>query len=727
MVDKLQGDVERVTYHNAETGFSVLRVRVLGRGELVTVVGTATSVSAGERVEAQGSWVFDRQHGHQFKSEELTTSHPASAAGIERYLASGAVRSVGPKLAERIVAAYRDQALHVLEETPHLLLNVKGIGEARLQRISKSWEEQKEVRKLILFLTEYGIASRRAIRIYRTYGHEAIAKIKQNPYQLADEVRGIGFKTADELAGRLGLDPNSPERARAAVRFALHELATQGHTGSPESVLLTAAAELIEVDEGILQSAVNEVVQRGAVVREMIDGEPWLYLTHLHRAEQGIADAVGRIRQAEPHPLPAIDTERAVAWVQGEAGIQLAPAQQEAIRAACRSKFLVVTGGPGVGKTTLVRSILDIFEARGLDCVLAAPTGRASKRLTETTGRPAKTVHRLLEFDPALGEFHRNEFRPLEGDLFIFDETSMLDVVLGQVLLRAIPPSGCVVLVGDVEQLPSVGPGTVLRDLIDSDTVPVVRLTQVFRQASESNIIAAANAINTGALPEKPYTEELSDFYFVEVAEPEAICDMITRLVTERIPDRFQLDPRRDIQVLTPMNRSVLGARHLNQVLQRSLTGDTEVPEVERFGWSFRVGDRVIQNENNYDRDVFNGDLGLIEKINRIEQTVTVSFDGDLKTYDFGDLDELSLAYVLTIHKSQGSEFPCVVIPLHTQHFVMLQRNLLYTAVTRGKQLVVIVGTSRALRMAVDRADPAGRRGNLKLRLQRWSGEAEVL
>ena len=707
MPENLTGLIERVTFHNPENGFAVLRVKVKGRKDLVTVTGSTTSVTAGEHVEANGRWVIDRQHGQQFKAEELKTTHPASAQGIEKYLASGAIRSIGPKLAAKIVAVYHERTLEIFEKAPDFLLHVKGIGAERLKRICQSWEEQKEVRKLMLFLTEHGITSGRAVRIYRTYGHEAIAKIKANPYQLADDIRGIGFKTADELAATLGIDRNSPYRVRAAVLFTLQELAGDGHCGFPESGVVEQTTKLVEIDTQIVEAAVQAAVQDRSVIREDVAGEPWLYLAGLHRAEVGLAKSVRRIASARPHPLPRFDVDKAIAWVEQRLNIQLAVAQKEAIRQACQHKLLIITGGPGVGKTTLVRSILEIFTAKEMKCVLTAPTGRAAKRLAETTGRTAKTVHRLLEFDPVTGEFKKDQQHPLTGDLFVLDETSMVDVVLGHQFLRAVPQEACVILVGDVDQLPSVGPGSVLADLISSNVVPVVRLTEIFRQASQGQIVTAAYAINHGQMPQLSAPEALTDFYFVEADEPEEIQDLLVRLVKERIPTRFGFDPKADIQVLAPMNRSLLGARNLNQVLQTALNPGDNGPEVQRFGWTFRIGDRVIQTENNYNRDVFNGDLGVIEKINRIEQMMAVDFEGRTVEYDFGDLDELSLAYVLSIHKSQGSEFPCVVIPLHTQHYLMLQRNLLYTAVTRGKKLVVMVGPRKRWEWPCDGSTPA--------------------
>ena len=717
MPETLNGLIERITYHNPENGFAVLKVKVKARQDLVTVVGNTTSVTAGEHLEATGRWVVDRDHGQQFKADELKTAHPASAEGIEKYLASGAIRSIGPKLATKIVGIYKDRTLEIFDKAPDFLLHIKGIGKERLKRIRQSWQEQKEVRKIMLFLAEHGISSGRAVRIYRIYGQESIAKIKENPYQLADDIRGIGFKTADELAAKLGIDRNSPYRARAAVQYSLQELASQGHVGCPEPGVVDHTTKLVEIDQLIVEEAVRAAVAEKAVIRETIDGEPWLYLTALHRAEVGLAQSVHRIAVATPHPLPQIDVEKAIAWVERRLSIKLAAGQQEAIRQATQHKMLVITGGPGVGKTTLVRSILEVFTAKRLKCVLAAPTGRAAKRLAETTGQTAKTVHRLLEFDPVTGEFKRNQKNPLKGDLLVLDEVSMVDVVLGHQFFRAVPSDACVILVGDVDQLPSVGPGSVLADLISSGVVPVVRLTEIFRQAAESQIVTAAYAINQGRMPNLKTPEGLGDFYFIEAAEPEAIQDLIVRLVKERVPKRFGLDPKTDIQVLSPMNRSLLGARNLNQVLQQALNPGDGGPEIQRFGWTFRIGDRVIQTENDYNRDVFNGDLGVVEKINRIEQDMVVNFEGRQVEYDFGDLDELALAYVLSIHKSQGSEFPCVVIPVHTQHYMMLQRNLLYTAVTRGKKLVVLVGTKKALGMAVRRQDTARRYTALRGRL----------
>ena len=724
-MEKLSGLIERITFHNPDNGFTVLRVAVRGQSIPVTVVGNMVMVNAGEHLEAAGQWTTDRAHGRQFRAESIKTSHPVTAEGIERYLASGAVRSVGPKLAERIVALYKDKTFDIIENYPEMLLHLRGIGAEKLKKIRASWQEQKHVREIILFLNQHGIGSARANRIYRLYGEQAIEIVRENPYQLADDIRGIGFQTADDLGRSLGLNPQSIHRARAAVRYMMKELSfKQGHVGVPETDVLSQAEQLVSIDRRILESAIAEEIDTKRLIREQCDGEDWLFLEELHRAESQLADSIARISGTPGHPLPRINLEKAMTWVQEKLDIALARGQQQALRAACRDRLVVITGGPGVGKTTLVRSLLEIFAAKQLRCVLAASTGRAAKRLSETTGRPAKTLHRLLEFDPINGGFQRQASRTLPGDIFIIDECSMIDVRLADHFFQAVPPQACVVMVGDVDQLPSVGPGRVLADLIESRLVKVARLTEIFRQAQTSRIVSAAHAINEGILPdlESP-TSGVTDFYFSPSETPEAVENMIVRLIQDRIPKRFGFDPMTDVQVLTPMNGSKLGARNLNQVLQNALNPKrSSSKEVMRFGVTYREGDRVIQTENNYNREVFNGDVGRVQRIDPTEQELIVRFENREVTYEFAALDELSLAYVLTIHKSQGSEYPCVILPVHTQHFVMLRRNLLYTGITRGKQLVILVGTKQAIEIAVSRSESHHRHTTLRSRLQRLIG-----
>jgi exodeoxyribonuclease V alpha subunit len=716
MAEALTGIIERVTFHNADNGFAVLRVQANGRMGLVTVVGHLAHALAGEYIEANGAWVHDRDHGLQFKADQLRTTPPQTLQGIEKYLSSGLIKGIGPHYAHKIVEVFGKRTLAIIDESPSFLQEIKGLGPRRIQRIRQSWQEQKAVRAIMLFLQEHGVGTARAVRIYRTYGEQAIELVRANPYRLASDIWGIGFKTADELAGRLGIDRASPLRARAALRYVLQEQSNEGHVGFPETGVIAQTAALTQIDSAIVQEAVEHERAAGELVREPMGEEPWLYLKPLFLAEVGVARSLHRLREAA-HPLPPIALEAALAWVEKKIGLELAASQRDAIRQATTCPVLVITGGPGVGKTTLVRGILEIFAAKGLRCALCAPTGRAAKRLCETTGCEARTIHRLLEFDPALGGFRRDRHTPLGCDLLVVDEVSMVDVVLMNQLLRAVSPGTCLILVGDVDQLPSVGPGTVLRDILASGAVPVVRLTEIFRQAGQSWIVRAAHAVNHGELPESAPAEQ-GDFYFIEADTPQVILDRIVTLVRERIPARFGLDGLRDIQVLTPMNRSELGARNLNAKLQEVLNPPSGAAEVQRFGWTFRVGDKVLQTVNDYQKEVFNGDIGRISRIEEVDQELTVDYDGRAVVYDFGELDEVALAFALTIHKSQGSEYSAVVIPLHTQHFLMLQRNLLYTGITRGKKLVVLVGHRKALTLAVQRQETARRYSALSRRLQ---------
>jgi exodeoxyribonuclease V alpha subunit len=722
MAESLSGVIERVTFHNPENGFAVLRVQARGRPGLVTVVGHLPTALVGEYVEATGDWTHDRDHGLQFSAEQLHTTPPHTAEGIERYLASGLVKGIGPHFARRIVDVFGERTLSVIDESPTFLREVKGIGPERIRRIRESWKEQKVVRAIMVFLQSNAVGTARAVRIYRTYGERAIDLVRADPYRLATDIWGVGFRTADELAERLGIERSSPSRARAAVRFVLQELSNNGHVGYPEAAVVEQTARLTQIDAAIISEAVDYQRTEGELIRETSGDEVGLYLKPLFLAEVGVARALAGLRGGA-HPLPAIDTAAALAWVERRIGFELASTQRDAIRQATQQKVLVITGGPGVGKTTLVRGILEIFAAKGMRCTLCAPTGRAAKRLCETTGHEAKTIHRLLEFDPSAGGFKRDREHSLDLDLLVVDEASMVDIALMHQLLRAVPERACIVLVGDVDQLPSVGPGTVLTDIIASGAIAVVRLTEIFRQAEQSWIVRAAHRVNHGVMPESAPRGE-GDFYFIEANAPEQILDRLISLVRERIPDRFSLDPFRDIQVLSPMNRSELGARNLNKVLQETLNPGVAGSEIQRFGWTYRIGDKVLQTVNDYQKEVFNGDIGCVAGINEVDQELTVAYDGRSVVYDFGELDELALAYALSIHKSQGSEYPAVVIPLHTQHYLMLQRNLLYTGITRGRKLVVLVGSRKALELAVQRADTVRRYSALDRRLSQLKSDS---
>jgi exodeoxyribonuclease V alpha subunit len=698
-LEHLSGSVERVTFHSEESGFCVLRVKVRGRRELVTVVGSAASITAGEYVECLGVWHNDRTHGLQFKAQQLAAVLPGTVEGVEKYLASGMVKGIGPHFAKTLVKAFGTEVFSVIEENPLRLLALPGIGKKRMELVTGAWAEQKAVREIMVFLQSHGVGTARAVRIYKTYGDEAILKVTENPYRLALDIHGIGFKSADLIAQRLGIARDSLIRARAGVRHALQEQSGDGHCAWPRDDLVEAAAGMLEIAEDIIEEAIRAEIGAENLVRDVIDGRESVFLTPLFRAEQGVAGAIVRLLRGAL-PWPAIDVAKAIPWVEERTGLVLSASQRSAVTLALTTKVVVITGGPGVGKTTLVNSILTLLQAKKLRITLCAPTGRAAKRLSESTGLEAKTVHRLLEFDPQTFGFKRGKDLPLETDLLVLDESSMVDVVLANRLLAAVPDHAALIIVGDVDQLPSVGPGAVLADIIESGVVPTVRLTEIFRQAAASRIIVNAHRINRGDMPEKPEGQELTDFYFIPADTPEEIHAKLLQVVTERIPKRFGLHPVRDIQVLTPMNRGGLGARSLNVDLQQRLNPAAE-PRVSRFGSTYAPGDKVIQTENNYTREVFNGDIGCISQVDEDLGVLRVDFDGRSVEYEFSDLDELSLAYATSIHKSQGSEYPAVVIPLAMQHYMLLERNLLYTAVTRGKKLVIIIGQVKALAMAV--------------------------
>ena len=711
-LEVISGAVERVTFHSEESGFCVLRVKARGHRELVAVVGHAALVSAGEWITASGEWVNDRTYGPQFRARFLRASAPTSDEGIERYLGSGMIRGIGPVYAKKLVRTFGERVFDVIEAEPERLREVDGIGPVRAERITTAWAEQKTVREIMVFLHSHGVGTARAVRIFKTYGAEAVQVMSENPYRLARDIRGIGFKTADAIAMRLGIEKNAMIRIRAGIGFALTEAMDDGHCGLPAEELLPKAAELLDSPLDLVRTATDLELAAGTVVADRAGDTPCIFLAGLFGAERGIADRLRRIA-AEPLPWPRIDADGAVPWIERQTGLTLAEGQDAAVRLALASKVLVITGGPGVGKTTIVNAILRILAAKGAKLVLCAPTGRAARRMTEASGFEARTIHRLLEVDPASGGFRRDADRPVDCDLLVVDEASMVDVLLMHALLKAVPDTAALLIVGDIDQLPSVGPGQVLADIIASAAVPVVRLTEVFRQAAMSRIIVNAHHINDGIVPDLDRPDGESDFYFVPADDPEDAIPKVLELVHTRIPRRFGLEPIRDIQVLCPMNRGGVGARSLNIELQAALNPAGE-RKVERFGWTFAPGDKVMQIQNDYDKDVYNGDIGRIDDVDPDLGEIAARFDERIVAYGFGELDALVPAYATTIHKSQGSEYPAVVIPIMTQHYIMLRRNLLYTGVTRGKRLVVLVGQRKAIAIAVKSA--GGRRRWSKLR-----------
>jgi exodeoxyribonuclease V alpha subunit len=710
----LAGLVERVTFHNEENGFAVLRVKARGKRDLVTVIGHAAVISAGEFIQASGAWNNDRQHGLQFRARFLKAMPPTTAEGIEKYLGSGMIRGIGPVYARKLVRAFGDKVFDIIEASPERLREVTGIGPKRAEGIIAGWAEQRVIREIMIFLHANGVGTSRAVRIYKTYHNDAVQLISEDPYRLARDIRGIGFRTADAVAMKLGIEKTAMIRAQAGISYALTEALNDGHCGLPRDALIPLAVKLLDIPESIVLEALTRELDGDAVIADTVEGRPCIFLSGLYRAEQSVVSRLTSLLRGA-HPWPAIDPTIAISWVEQKTGLTLAQSQKTAIGVALTSKVMVITGGPGVGKTTLVNAILKILAAKHVNILLCAPTGRAAKRMVETTGREAKTIHRLLEVDPKNGTFKRNEDNTLNCDLLVIDETSMVDVLLMNALLKAVPDNAAVIFVGDVDQLPPVGPGQALADIIASKAVPVVHLTEVFRQAAESQIIQSAHRINHGKLPEltRPATD--TDFYFVPADTPDIAVPRLVEIVRERIPRRFGVDAVRDIQILCPMNRGGAGARSLNIELQKALNSHGE-PRVEKFGTTFAVGDKVMQIENDYDKEVYNGDVGFIEHIDLETGEMIIGFDGRTVPYLFGELDQVVLAYATTIHKSQGSEYPVVIIPVLTQHYAMLQRNLLYTGVTRGKRLVILLGQKKAVAMAVK--NTSGRRRWSKL--QEW-------
>lgn len=759
--ETVQGTVDKIVFAGSDGTFTVARLAVDGGREPLTIVGGLLGVPVGARLRVTGRRESNSRFGPQFRVSGFTEIAPATLEGMRKYLGSGLIKGIGPEFAARIVDRFGIETLELLDRDPGRISEVPGIGPTRARAIREAWSAQREVRKVMVFLQGYGVSPAFAARIYKRYGVAAVALLRENPYRLAFDVWGIGFLSADKLASALGIAREAPARIDAGVRHVLEEASTGGDVFVPRERLVREAAGLLGTTEALPQAAVDRLAQAGEVAVEArpeaspLDGGEAVYTTALHRAEVALADGLIRLLSAEGKAV-AIDAKRALAWYEAEAGIALARHQAEAVERALVERVLVITGGPGVGKTTIVRGVVSILTRKGLRVSLAAPTGRAAKRLSEATGQPAATLHRLMEWRPAGGVFGRAAERPLEADLLVVDEASMLDVRLGADLVAALASGTRLVLVGDVDQLPSVGPGTVLRDLIASGVVPTVRLTEIFRQAHQSLIVRNAHRIHDGEMPElgaRPTDEGATtaaadgsgvggpvrrDFFFLEEPNAARAAEIVRDLVVSRLPRHYGLPPH-DVQVLCPMHRGDLGAGNINHLLQQALTGDG--PGLGRGGRIFRVGDKVMQIRNDYDKDVFNGDIGRVERIegganlqagagagtslssssssspSGDGEALVVRFDEREVVYPVEDLDELQLAYAATVHKAQGSEYPAVVIPVHTQHFVMLQRNLLYTAVTRARQLVVLVGTRKALGIAVRNADVALRCSRLAVRL----------
>ncbi|HEY8462007.1 MAG TPA: ATP-dependent RecD-like DNA helicase [Blastocatellia bacterium] len=700
------GAVERVTYHNEQNGYTVLRLQISGRGEPVTVVGNFSAVSPGESLRVTGWWTTHPQYGDQFKMTDYAVARPATIAGIQKYLGSGLIKGVGPITARRIVEHFKEKTLDVIESDVSRLGEVKGVSRKRVEMIQRAWEEQRAIKEVMLFLQSHAVSTSFAVKIFKQYGAESIAVVEKTPYRLAAEVYGIGFKTADQIARNLGMALDAEERLRAGLRHTLMTATEEGHCYLPAGDLIERSAEALEIeDRAKLEAALEKALDDGLLKVEENDGERAIYLPPLWQSERGVAR---RLKSLLEKPV-RVDSNRIESWLDrfsAKRGAALSEEQRQAIHLAARSRLMILTGGPGTGKTFTLRTMVELFRAMRKTVALASPTGRAAQRLSEVTGREARTIHRMLEFDPSEMRFKRNDVWPLEADVVIVDEASMIDVVLANSLIKAIDEHSQLILVGDADQLPSVGPGAFLQDLISSRVAPVARLTQIFRQAASSLIVRNAHQINRGEFPRlvKP-GEGRSDCYFIEAEDPDEVVRLIVNSVSKSLPKRFGYDPLKDIQTLSPMNRGRVGAGRLNNVLQAALnpqsSGASAKAEAVRGDRTLRVGDKVIQRVNNYRLEVFNGDMGMVEAIDLEDQIIAVRFADRVVEYDFADSLELSHGFAVTIHKSQGSEYPAVVIPLHTQHYLMLSRNLLYTALTRAKQTAVMIGTTQAIGMAM--------------------------
>ena len=701
MNQSYKGFIDRLTYHNPENGYTIARLVVEGQRERIAIVGAIASIQEGESIEVEGVWTNHPKYGKQLKVERYKAVYPSTLEGMQKYLGSGLIKGIGPRSAKRIVEHFGEETLDVIDADPQRLAEVPKLGKKKVELIAEAWDEQRQIKDVMVFLQSHGITTGYAVKIFKTYGQEAIQKVRSDPYRLERDVDGIGFRIADRIAQRLGLSHDAPERVQAGIRYLLSEAANEGHVYLPAVEMMERAVEILDINAELLPPALEALRASDGVVTEDLH----YYLPPLHRSEVGAASSLKRLLQASAAEL-AVPAE-------AEDGLELAPAQEQAVELVATSKVLVLTGGPGTGKTTVTRRILRLLEEGGLKVALCSPTGRAAKRLSEASGREAKTIHRLLGFQPGERQFKKGYDDRLELDALIVDEASMIDVVLMNALLRALPDRARLVLVGDIDQLPSVGPGNVLRDIIDSAQVPVVRLTQIFRQAQKSHIIRNAHRINSGEMPVVE-NHAAADFYFIREGDPEQVVELVEELCATRLPSYREWDRRADIQVLSPMYRGETGALNLNQRLQQRLNPHRQA--LRHRGAEFRVGDKVMQVKNNYDKGVFNGDIGTIERLDAEKQVLYVRFDYTLE-YDQVDLDQLTLAYAISIHRSQGSEFPVVVLPLTTQHYVMLQRNLLYTAITRAKQMIVIVGTPKALKLAIANDKVAQRYTTLKERL----------
>lgn len=705
-MQKLRCVVERITYQNPENGYSVMKVKVKGYNDLVTLVGNLLEVPAGSVLLCDGEWKIDKRYGSQFAVQSWEEVMPATTYGIEKYLGSGLVKGIGPKFAQLIVKQFGLDTIDDIETDIKRLYEVPGIGKKRVEKIRESWEKQKDIKNVMLFLQGYGVSTAYAAKIYRQYGKDSINKVKENPYRLADDIWGIGFKTADGIANKMGYEKNDLRRCKSGIIYTLNQLANEGHVYAEEEQLVKSALELLEADEEPIRKALSDMSQTEDLKIE----DKAIYLPPFYYAEIGTANRLLALLQESGKDVLAKPLD--IKALSEETGIEYDEVQKQAIEEAARSKVMVLTGGPGTGKTTTTQGIIAALKHQGMKILLAAPTGRAAKRMSEATGMEAKTIHRLLEFNPQDG-YKRNDENPLEADALIVDECSMIDIILMNNLLKAVPTSMRLVLVGDIDQLPSVGAGNVLRDIIESHKIPVIRLTRIFRQAQSSRIVMSAHAINQGRFPDTSNGKQ-TDFFFIEQGDPEAVAKEIVNLVKNRLPKAY-LRKTSDIQVLTPMQRGVVGASNLNMALQSALNPSQLA--LNRGGYSFRQGDRVMQLRNNYDKEVFNGDLGYVDQIDMEERTLQVNFDGRLVEYDVSELDELTLAYATTIHKSQGSEYPIVVMPILMTHYVMLQRNLIYTGITRAKKICVLIGTKKALAFAIRNMSVLKRNTRLKERL----------